>query len=417
MEEKKGIHYAWKIMVGCCFLQAGALGAIMNSGGIFFVPICNDLGFDRGAIALYLTFYFIATTFTYPLVAKLLLRWDFRKFLTGCFLALAATEAAMGAFTQLWQWYVAGVVLGVAGALVFVVASTVLIENWFVERRGMALGIAMCGSGIGGVVFPIIGNMLIETIGWRMAYPVIAIIICVLVLPWTVHVFRLHPSDLGLEPYGASMAKEQEDNAADAEAHVSGMPAKRAITTLGFACVFLYAGIEALFSGYNNHLPGFAESIGYSAAFGASILSLAQLGYTVATLVMGWVTDKIGVAASTYITLGITALSLLGFIFFRTELPLVVSAFVFGMNSVIITVSVPTLISELFGKKNFAQILSYSRMSGVIGCFGAAAVGASYDLTGSYVGSFVAGIVILAVCAVLVGIALSQKKKLRARWE
>lgn len=65
MSQTKGsIHYAWIVMIGCCFLQAGALGAIMNSGGIFFVPICEDLGFDRGALALYLTFYFIATTFT-----------------------------------------------------------------------------------------------------------------------------------------------------------------------------------------------------------------------------------------------------------------------------------------------------------------------------------------------------------------
>ena len=139
--------------------------------------------------------------------------------------------------------------------------------------------------------------------------------------------------------------------------------------------------------------------------------------YSVATLVMGWVTDRIGVAASTYITLGITALSLVGFCLFQSEVPLMVAAFVFGMNSVIITISVPTLISEIFGKKYFAQILSYSRMSGIIGCFGAAAVGACYDMTGSYVGSFVAGVVILAICAVLVGVALSQKKKMRARWE
>lgn len=410
---KRGIHYAWLVMVGCCFLQAGALGAIMNSGGIFFVPVCTELGFDRGAIALYLTFYFIATTFTYPLVAKFLPRWNFRIFLTVCFLILAATQAAMGLFTELWQWYVAGVVLGIAGALVFVVASTVLIENWFVAKRGTALGIAMCGSGIGGVMFPILGNMLIETIGWRMAYPSIALIICIMVLPWTMFVFRLHPSELGMEPYGVERAVELSIEAN----HAKGIPAKKAILTLAFACIFLYAGIEALFSGYNNHLPGFAESLGYSAAFGAGVLSLAQLGYTVATLVMGWVTDKIGVAASTYITLSVTAASLLGFSFLQEEIPLMAAAFVFGMNSVIITISVPTLISELFGKKYFAQILSYSRMSGIIGCFGAAAVGACYDITGSYVGSFLAGIVILAFCAILVGIALSQRRKLRARWE
>lgn len=411
-EKKKGIHYAWWVMIGCCFLQAGALGAIMNSGGIFFVPICEDLGFDRGAISLYLTFYFVATTAAYPLVAKFLPKWDFRAFLTTCFLVIAATEACMGAFTQLWQWYVAGVILGVAGALVFVVAATVLIENWFVEKRGTALGIAMCGSGVGGMIFPILGNYLIETIGWRLAYPSIAVIICVMVLPWTMFVFRLHPSDLGLQPYGAESAAAIEAKASQEK----GIEPKIALATLAFACVFLYAGIEALFSGFNNHLPGFAESLGYSAAFGASILSLAQLGYTVATLVMGWVTDKVGVAVSTYLTLLVTALSLLGFTLFQEEIPLMVAAFVFGMNSVVITISVPTLISELFGKRYFAQILAYSRMSGIIGCFGAAAVGACYDVTGSYVGSFLAGVVILGICAVLVGIALSQKGKLREQW-
>lgn len=412
-EKSQGVHYAWWVMIGCFFLQAGALGAIMNAGGIFIVPVCNELGFDRGALALYLTFYFIATTATYPLVAKYLPKWDFRVFLATCFLVLAATEAAMGLMSELWQWYAAGVVLGVAGALVFVVASTVLIENWFVAKRGTALGIAMCGSGIGGFFFPIFGNYLIETVGWRMAYPGIALAMCVIVLPFTLFVFRLHPSDMGLRPYGA----EQGEAMAETRASAKGMPARKAIVTLAFVCVFLYAGIEALFSGYNNHLPGFAESIGYSAAFGAGILSLAQLGYSVATLVMGWVTDKIGVAASTYITLGVTAASLLGFSFLQAEVPLMVCAFVFGMNSVIITISVPTLISELFGKKYFARILSYSRMSGIIGCFGAAAVGACFDLTGSYIGSFFAGIAILAACAVLVGIALTQKKKLRAQWE
>ena len=400
-------------MVGCCILQGCALGCLMNSGGIFFVPVCDDLGFDRGAFSLYLTFYFIATTFTYPFVAKFLPKWNFRAFLSGCVIVLGVTWALMGSFSELWQFYVAGVVLGIAGALVFVVASTVLIENWFADKRGTALGIAMCGSGIGGFVFPIIGNMMLETIGWRMTYVAFAVIMCVMILPWSLFVFRLHPEELGLKPYGAEKMAEK----AGAEEKTSGIPAKKAIFTLAFVCIFLYAGIEALFSGYNNHLPGFAESLGYSAAFGAGILSLAQLGYSVATLVMGWVTDRIGVAASTYITLGITALSLVGFCLFQSEVPLMVAAFVFGMNSVIITISVPTLISEIFGKKYFAQILSYSRMSGIIGCFGAAAVGACYDMTGSYVGSFVAGVVILASCAVLVGVALSQKKKMRARWE
>ena len=74
-------------------------------------------------------YYFIATTVTYPFVAKFLPKWNFRVFLSICVVILAGTEAAMGLFNELWQWYVAGIVFGIAGALVFVVASTVLIEN------------------------------------------------------------------------------------------------------------------------------------------------------------------------------------------------------------------------------------------------------------------------------------------------
>ena len=256
------------------------------------MPVCDDLGFDRGAFSLYLTFYFIATTFTYPFVAKFLPKWDFRAFLSGCVIVLGITWALMGSFNELWQFYVAGVVLGIAGALVFVVASTVLIENWFADRRGTALGIAMCGSGIGGVVFPIIGNMMLETIGWRMTYVAFAVIMCVMILPWSLFVFRLHPEDVGLKPYGA----EKMAAMAGAEEKTSGIPAKKAILTLAFVCIFLYAASRRCSAATTTTFRASRNPLATPAAFGAGILSLAQLGYTVATLVMGWVTDKIGVA-------------------------------------------------------------------------------------------------------------------------
>ena len=45
----KKIHRAWIILIGCCFLQAGGTGAILLSAGVFYVPICNELGFARFA--------------------------------------------------------------------------------------------------------------------------------------------------------------------------------------------------------------------------------------------------------------------------------------------------------------------------------------------------------------------------------
>ena len=297
-----------------------------------------------------------------------------------------------------------------------VVASTVLVTNWFDKRRGLALGISQCFSGIGGAIFPLISIALAEQLGWRMTYPIIALISLVLTVPWTMFVFRAKPSDIGLKPYGYEEVSEKAGES-KGKSVMSGLPAKVALLSIAFWAIFFYQGIEALMSGYNAHMTGFTDSIGLGMGFGAQMLSLSMIGYVFATLIMGPLVDKYGGAVPTYVTLGITALTLFGFAVFRTEVPLAITAFIFGMNSVIVTISAPTLLAELFGRKDFAKLISYTRISGIIASFGASSMGFVKDITGSFVPTFYGGIVILAICALLVAVALSQKKKLQERWE
>jgi MFS family permease len=44
------------------------------------------------------------------------------------------------------------------------------IAAWFDRRRGLALGIAMSGVGLGGFVMPQLAQALIDRVGWRGAY-------------------------------------------------------------------------------------------------------------------------------------------------------------------------------------------------------------------------------------------------------
>ena len=80
-EEKSRFHYAWLILIGCCFMQAGGLGAVLDAAGVFFVPVCDSLGFSRSEISLYLTFYFIATVFAMPLVGRWITRFNINRLL------------------------------------------------------------------------------------------------------------------------------------------------------------------------------------------------------------------------------------------------------------------------------------------------------------------------------------------------
>ena len=412
--QRKGkVFYGWWIVVGCCFLQAFGLGNMMNAAGIFYMPVCEDLGIGLGPLALYLTVYFFVTTFSYPLVAKILPTKNVNVVLSVAFLALCVGQALMGTYTEVWQWYISGAIYGFAGAFIFVVPATTLVQNWFHKRRGLALGITQCMSGIGGAVFPVVGTALIGAVGWRSTYVIFAVVSALVVLPFTAKVFKFKPADMGLLPYGY----DESVGSGDIDHVYPGVPSKKMLGTLAFWCIFLYGGVEALMSGYNTCIPGYAVSIGLGDMFGSYLLSLAQLGYVFATIFIGWLVDRIGAKIPTYLTLVITGLALIGFGVFRTEAPLVVTAFLFGMNSVIITISVPTIISDLFGKKDYAQKLSYMRMSGCFAAFASSAIGFVYDATGRFDISFFAGVGIIVVCLVLVTIAYTQKKKMLALWE
>lgn len=413
MEKTRRINYAWIIMIGCCFLQAGGLGAVLNTPGVFFPAICAELNVGVAPLALYLTFYFFFTSISMPLVAKVLPKWNFRITLTVAFIFVALAVGMMSTYTELWQFYLSGAVLGVAGGFIFMVPATVLIENWFDEKRSFALGLSQAFAAVGGAIFALVCNRLIYAIGWRMSYVVLAVIICIIVLPWTIFVFRFKPSDMGLKPYGYEIRMQ---NPEEAKEENKGLSAKLALRTSAFWLILIFCGIESLFSGYNNAFPTYGISIGLGDTFGSELVSVGMIGGVVLSIVCGWLMDRIGVIKTTGIILGVTAVMFIGFVFLREPGLLMVCAFFFGINGCVVTLSVATLIAEVFGRKNYTQILSYSRMAGLIAAFGSSLVGLSYDMTGSFNIAFVIGALICVIDMVLAVIVWKQRAKIMARW-
>ena len=273
------------------------------------------------------------------------------------------------------------------------------------------MGLALCASGLGGAIFSPVSTALIMSFGWRTAYVLTAIIVAAVSLPWTMFVFKFKPVDKGLKPYGWD-----ENATVEQAANRPGVPKKVALRTLAFWALFIFCGIEALFSGYNGHLPGFSVSIGLGPDFGARMLSASMMGYVVATIFIGPIMDKFGAYRPTAIVIVIAALSLIGFAFVRDPLGLMVVATVFGLNSIMVAVSLPMLLSDVFGNKDYAGIMAYSRMCGIVGSFGSTAIGFSYDYLNTFVPAFLGGIVVLAICAVMLFVTFTQREKVKKLW-
>jgi len=391
-------------------MQAGGLGAVLDAAGVFFAPVCDDLGFSRSELSLYLTFYFIATIFAMPLVGRWITRFNINKLLTTAFFLVVVFVAAMGFYDRSWQWWVSGIVFGLAGSFIFVVPAPILIDNWFHRRKGLALGVAMSFSSIGGAILAPAFTILIQSFGWRTAYLIAACIMALLVLPWTAFVFKLHPEDVGETPYGYDGTLEEDKG----ERILSGVPLKSAVKSVSFVCMFLFAGLIAYFAGFNSQLPGYAQSIGYSPLVSSSLLTAVMVGSVIEKYLIGWLNDRVGVVVTVNIQLAMVLIGFIGFVFAGQSLPaLYVSAFFFGAQNSLVSISTPLLIRQLFGERDFPAIFANARIgTGVIGCLGPVTIAGIFDSTGSFAAAFWVGIAVVALGFASVRVAYGFRGKL-----
>ncbi|KAK4514594.1 Guanine nucleotide exchange factor for Cdc42p [Mucor velutinosus] len=84
--------------------------------------------------------------------------------------------------TQVWQLYITQSVMHGMGAALLYIVSMSISPQWFVKRRGFAMGIMVSGSGIGGLIMPFVMTTLNESLGGAWCYRVLGIITCVVSL-------------------------------------------------------------------------------------------------------------------------------------------------------------------------------------------------------------------------------------------
>ncbi|WP_232050880.1 MFS transporter [Arabiibacter massiliensis] len=409
----KRIHPAWLMLIACCFLQAGGQGTIINSIGIMIPSVLGDLQFSQGSFMLYLTLQGLFMAGALPVVGRLLPKYNIRAVVSIAAVVVALAYASMGQFHEVWQWYIAGPVLGIA-ACAFILTAPIIISNWFKKRTGLAMGLAMACSGIAGAIVNPLGGFFIEAFGWRIAYALLAGIALVLVLPFSLFVIRFKPSDMGVAAYGAEdVPQEGAVSGSTAGDGLTGVSAKTAVRSLAFVCLFLVASILSFVSSFMQLLPTYATTGGL-AALAAYLVSAAMIGNIVGKLVLGWLNDKLGARNATIVGLGlgVVSLALLLMAMGGTAALALAGAATFGAMTAMVQVSVPLMVRTAFGQKDYSAIYSYvSIATTLVGSLGLTVMGMSFDAFGSYapIVSVMIGTCVLAAVLVAVGLAAAAR--------
>jgi MFS family permease len=133
-------------------------------------------------------------------------RYGARWLMIGAALLITLGTYLIGTITELWQFYVYyGFFVGSMGHAAFTVLLPVILTRWFDRYMGLAVGIYWAAMGIGPMIFAPVFQWLIETRGWAPAFTLIAIIVGVILLGFSL-LIRSSPSEMGLVPYGAEKA-------------------------------------------------------------------------------------------------------------------------------------------------------------------------------------------------------------------
>jgi MFS family permease len=398
-------------MLGCSAIVFAGLGILNNCAGVFFKPVCDELGFSRARFSAYTSIQAVTVIFTLPLVGRVLPKVNLRAFLTTLVVVFCGAFMAMSQFHSLVSWYAAGLVMGLGTGSLVLLAAPVLVNNWFEDRAGLAMGIVMACSGLGGALFNPVGSLIIEQYGWRAAYLVLGGIALVVMLPFTLLVLRFRPSDIGREPYvtASRTVPVPRQGKGGCPQDVPGIPANVAFRSAPFAAMLTFVVGVAYFVSIQQHLPGFASSIGYSPHIGASVLSVCMIGMVVGKIGLGALNDRIGPFRTACSGIGVALLGLvLLAVGTRAAASLVAGAFMVGVGVALPTVQNPMLVRALFGQKEYSSIFSVVTMVlCVVGAVGVIAVGAVFDWTGSFVPAFVlAG---AALCVAAIGVVISGR--------
>ena len=410
----KGFHYGYLIVLSGIVLCVGPSALALSCAGIFYTPVCDELGVGKGEFALYLTVMYLTVAAFLPFAGKLFAKRDARLCLTGAALCVGGALISMSLFTAVWQFYIAGVFLGLGITFLMFIAVPTLLDRWFKERVGFFVGISMAFTGIGGVIFNPIGGWLIGDFGWRSGYLAFGIIALVLALPFTIFVIRSYPSDKGLLPVGAK-ASEGSGAGEKPKVAIEGVSLKNAMWTPAFFLVALFAGCADLVTCIYNYLPSYISSLPIAESVPtlvATIASAVMLGQAIGKISMGALADKSIKGGLIFgVVCGLVGVGILFFV--PQNAPIVLAAaFLYGLYYANGSVYIPLLTRSVFGSIDYSLI--YSRVSvfaNLCLAFGSAMWGFVIDGVG-YGAMFTGALLLVAVSLVVGWLALSQAKKL-----
>jgi MFS family permease len=388
--------YGW-LIVAVVFVSMGVGVNARTAFSLLFPPILAEFRWDRGVTAGAFSFGFLVSAVLSPTLGSMMDRLGPRVVMELGVALMVAGLLLAPLTTEPWHLYLTlGVLVGGGSVCLGYSGQSLFLPNWFVRRRGLAIGMAFAGVGVGSITLLPWVQTVIEASGWRAACLAMAALVLVVLAPINL-LLRKRPEDLGLQPDGdaapgpATVARST--NVVNPAWAAVDWTLGRAVRTAPFWWIALgyFCGLYAWYA-VQVHQTKYLVEIGFSTTIAAWALGLVSLIGIPGQILLGHISDRIGRET-------IWTISSLGFavcfasliaLEHQPTLPLLYlmvgaqGGLGYGLTSIF-----GAIVAEIYQGQHFGKIFGTLMLAAIFGgAVGPWATGALYDAQGNYTLAF-----------------------------
>lgn len=381
---KKQFFYGWVIVFACMLIQAVPFSIAANLQPAFTNYVMSGEGFSLAQFSLIFTIGTVVSAVCSPFIGKLYSspKANIKLLYTLGVCILGGGFAAFSlAGDNIFAYYALSVLVQIGSAIVSAIGVPTLINGWFTENKGLAMGLAFSGGGLGNMVLQLLAGKWLPTIGYQQAYFRFGIIAIVISLPIALFVLRLPRSEAELASNTSNKKSENKNTTSSKWGYTFAEVSKMKFFWI-FASSFIFVGLYV--GGMVLQFIPYLQTLEAEKVFtlgAATVAASFGLFSMFGNLFGGMLFDKLGITKSLalagilVITCGfclifVPQINSLGFVF----------SICMGISMYSYIIGPSYLTGALFGSKDFGTIL------GIVQIFFAAGFGIGTTLFGVVVG-------------------------------
>lgn len=342
----------WRVLVlALVGMAISANAALLYGFGALIVPLQEEFGWERSALQAAISFLYGAAVVGLSLAGWLSLRFGIKKVaVASFFLTSLVYFSATQLGSSIWSLYLVFTLLPILGTECLSVTWAQLVSLWFHRNRGLALAIALSGTGIAAATMPLLLAWSVQAWDWRAGFVIMGLLNLGLALPLTVLWLKV-----------PSAAVEQADGRAvlmETQAKLTGISYREGLTSFTFwkLNIALALTVSSIIAIATSTIP-MLQDRGFSAQQASLIFSAFGFSLIVGRLLVGYLLDRLwppGVAGA---ALALPALGCLIFLSGSNEIALMaLAAFLVGFGAGAEMDIAAFLVARYFGLREYGRL-------------------------------------------------------------